>query len=159
MNTGPYSDQKVQKFLEDNFISLKTQCFFDKPVELMEQFIITWTPTLLIHDKAGREHHRIVGYVPVDDLLAHLELGMAKVFFDTNHFSNAIQSLNSIIDLYPHAGATPEAVFYLGVAEYKKHHDGSGLRRAYDTLQAKYPGSEWARRAEPYSAIPAHVEV
>ncbi len=159
MNTGPYSDQKVQKFLEDNFISLKTQCFFDKPVELMEQFNITWTPTLLIHDKRGREHHRIVGYVPVDDLFAHLELGRAKVFFDGNHFSNAIESLNSIIALYPHAGATPEAIFYLGVAEYKKYHDASALRNAYDTLHAKYPGSEWARRADPYSAIPAHVKV
>ncbi len=159
MNTGPYSDQQVQKFLEDNFISLKTQCFFDKPVELMEQFNITWTPTLLIQDKGGREHHRSVGYVPVDDLLAHLELGMAKVFFDGNHFNNAIQSLNSIIDLHPHAGVTPEAIFYLGVAEYKRYHDGSGLRRAFDTLQEKYPGSEWARRAQPYSAISTNVKV
>ncbi len=159
MNTGPYSDQKVQKFLEDNFIPLKTQCFFDKPVELMDQFNITWTPTLLIHDKGGREHHRIVGYVPVDDLMAHLELGRAKVFFDGNHFNNAIESLNSIIDMYPNAGVTPEAVFYLGVAEYKRYHDGSGLRRAYDILQERYPGSEWARRAEPYSAIPANVKV
>ena len=159
MNTGPYSDKKVQKLLEDDFISVKTQCFFDKPVELMEQFNITWTPTLLIHDKGGREHHRIVGYVPVDDLLAHLALGRAKVFFDTNHFSNAIQSFNSIIELHPGAGATPEAIFYLGVAEYKKYHDASALRRAYDTLQFKYPGSEWARRAAPYSAIPAHAGV
>ncbi len=156
MNTGPYSDEKVQKFLEDNFIPVKTQCFFDKPIELMEQFNIKWTPTLLIHDKGGMEHHRVLGYLPVDDLLAHLELGRAKVFFDTNHFSNAIQSLNSIIDLYPHAGATPEAIFYMGVAEYKKNHDAAALRRAYENLKAKYPGSEWARRSEPYSAIPAH---
>src|SRR5208283_2004561 len=143
--------EKVQRFLQDNFIMVKTQCFFDKPVELMEQFNIKWTPTLLIHDKAGKEHHRMVGYVAVNDLFAHLEFGKAKVFFDTDHFSNAIETLNLIIENYPQAAITPEAIFYLGVARYKKHHDPSGLRKAYDALKSKYPESEWSRRAEPYS--------
>jgi len=40
------------------------------------------------------------------------------------------------------------------VAEYKHTHDAKALRRAYDTLKAKYPQTEWARRADPYSAIP-----
>lgn len=159
MNTGPYSNEKVQDFIQDNFIPLKTQCFFDKPVELMAQFNITWTPTLIIHDKHGKEHHRILGFVPIDDLLAHLELGRAKVFFDTGHFNDAIRAFNSVIELHPAAGATPEAVFYLGVAEYKKYHDASSLRRAYDALTAKYPESEWARRAEPYSVITAGAGV
>lgn len=159
MNTGPYSNEQVQNFIQNNFIPLKTQCFFDKPVELMEQFNIKWTPTLIIHDKHGKEHHRILGYVPIDDLLAHLGLGRAKVWFDTEHFNDAIQALNSVIEMYPAAGAAPEAVFYLGVAEYKKYHDASGLRRAYDTLTAKYPQSEWARRSEPYAALTARAGV
>src|SRR5271157_5248486 len=159
MNTGPYSNEQVVKFIQDNFIPLKTQCFFDKPVELMAQFNIQWTPTLIIHDKTGKEHHRIVGYVPIDDLLAHLEFGRAKVFFDTGHFNDAIKAFTSVIEQHPDAGATPEAIFYLGVAGYKKYHDASALRRAYDTLTEKYPGSEWARRAEPYSALTAAAGV
>ncbi len=159
MNTGPYSNAKVQDFIQNNFIPLKTQCFFDKPVELMEQFNIKWTPTLIIHDKHGKEHHRMLGYVPIDDLLAHLELGRAKVLFDTEHFNEAIHALNSVIELHPDAGAAPEAVFYLGVAEYKKYHDASSLRRAYDTLTTKYPKSEWAGRSEPYAAITARAGV
>lgn len=157
MNAGPYSNEKVQKFLEDHFIPLKSQCFFDKPTELMEQFMVKWTPTLIIHDKFGREHHRMVGYVPVDDLMVHLDFGRAKVFFDTDHFSNAIEIFNSIIKLHPDAGVAPEAIFYLGVAGYKKNHDASALRQAYDTLQVKYPKSEWARRTQPYSVIPAQA--
>jgi thioredoxin-related protein len=160
MNAGPYSDEKVQKFLEEHFIPLKSQCFFDKPTELMEQFIVKWTPTLIIHDKFGKEHHRMVGYVPVDDLMVHLDFGRAKVFFDTDHFSNAVQIFNSIVELHPRADVAPEVIFYLGVAGYKKNHDASALRKAYDALQAKYPQSEWARRAAPYSVIPesAHAE-
>lgn len=159
MNTGPYSDDKMQKFLQDNFVVLKTQCFFDRPVELMEQFNIKWTPTLIIHDKMGKEHHRMVGYVPVNDLFAHLEFGQAKVFFDTGHFNSAIETFNNIIQAYPTAAITPEAIFYLGVAEYKKYEDASALRKAYETLKAKYPDSEWARRSQPYSAIAEHAAV
>ena len=159
MNTGPYSNEKVQKCLEDYFIPLKSQCFFDKPTELMGQFMIKWTPTLIIHDKFGREHHRMVGYVPVDDLLVHLDFGRAKVFFDTDHFSNAIQIFNTIIKQDPYSDVTPEAIFYRGVAGYKKNHDASALREAFDILQADYRQSEWARRTQPYSVIPASAHV
>jgi hypothetical protein len=53
MNAGPYSDEKVQKFIEEEFIPLKSQCFFDKRTDLMKEFDIKWTPTLLIHDSKG----------------------------------------------------------------------------------------------------------
>jgi len=32
--------------------------------------------------------------------------------------------------------------------------DAKALRRVYEILSAGYPQSEWARRAQPYSAIP-----
>lgn len=159
MNAGPYSDERVQKFLEDHFIPLKIQCFFDHPDELMKRFNVTWTPTLVVLDPDGREHHRMVGYVPVDDLLAHLGLGRGKVLFDTKHLVNAIQAFKTVVELHPCAGAAPEAIFYRGVAEYKRGHDAAALRWIHDTLKGKYPESEWTRRSEPYAQIPAHAEV
>jgi len=60
----------------------------------------------------------------------------------------------SVTERHPEAGATPEAVFLLGVAEYWKTHDVKALRRAHDTLTSKYTASEWARRAVPYGVIP-----
>ena len=59
-----------------------------------------------------------------------------------------------MLSRHPGAGAAPEAAFLRGVAGYKSSHDPKELRRAYDLLAAGYPQSEWARRAEPYSAIP-----
>ncbi len=158
MNAGPYSDVKVQKFLEESFVPMKSQCFWDKQTDMMRQFNVKWTPTLVILDKRGMEHHRMIGYVPVDDLLAHIGLGRAKVFFDTDHFTNAIEAFRMVIERHPFSGPAPEAVFFLGVAEYKKSHDGLSLRRIYDRLKEKYPESEWARRAEPYSKITGHAE-
>jgi len=153
MNAGPYSDEKVKKFIEEEFIPLKSQCFFDKRTELMKEFDIKWTPTLLIHDSNGKEHYRFVGFVPVDDFFAHLKFGKGKVFFNHYRYAEAIAQFETVITQHPNAGVTPEAIFYLGVAEYLKTHDAKALRKVYDTLTSKYPQSEWARRSQPYSQI------
>ena len=154
MNTGPYSDEKVQKYIAEEFIPVKSQCLWDKRSELMKQFDIAWTPTLLVHDSTGKEHHRIVGFVPVNDFLAHLKLGKAKMFFNRFRFADAIENFTTVIEQHPDAGAVPEAIFFLGVANYWKSHDPKGLRWAHDTLAARFPQSEWARRAQPYKQIP-----
>jgi hypothetical protein len=154
MNTGPYSNARVQNYLQETFIPVKSQCFWDKRTEMMKRFGIVWTPTLVVLDPKGREHHRVVGFVPEDDFLAHLALGKGKMHFDLFRFAEAIQAFGAVIARHPDAGAVPEAVFFLGVAEYWKAHDPKGLRRAHDTLAAKFPESEWARRAAPYAQIP-----
>jgi hypothetical protein len=153
MNAGPYSDESVQKFIEEEFIPLKSQCFWDKRTELMKKFDIIWTPTLLIHDSEGKEHYRFVGYIPIDDFLAHLKLGNGKVFFNHYRYAEAIAQFKAVAEQHPNAGVAPEAIFLLGVVEYRKDHDAKALRRVYDTLTSKYPHSEWARRAQPYSQI------
>ena len=154
MNTGPYSDEKVHRFLEERFIPVRSECFWDNPTPLMEKYAIKWTPTFLVHDPGGNEHHRFVGYVTVDDLFAQLGLGVGKIFYDTDRLEEAVRQFQTVIERHPGAGATPEAVFLRGVAEYKHTNDAKALRRAYDALTAHYPQSEWARRAAPYSAIP-----
>jgi hypothetical protein len=153
MNTGPYSDEKVQRFLEERFIPLRSECFWDNPTALMRKYAIKWTPTFIVHNTGGSEHHRFVGFVPTDDLLAQLGLGIGKIFYDTDRMDDAIRQFQTVIERHPDAGATPEAVFLRGVAEYKHTQDAKALRRAYDVLKAGYSQSEWARRAEPYSAI------
>lgn len=154
MNTGPYSEKKVQDYLQEEFIPVKSECFWDKRSEAMKQFGVSWTPTLLVLDATGREHHRVVGFVPSDDFLAHLKLGKAKVLFDRFRFAEAIKEFTALIEEHPTAGVAPEAIFFLGVAEYWNSHDPKGLRRALDTLVARFPQSEWTRRAAPYGQIP-----
>ncbi len=154
MNAGPYSNEKVQRYIEEEFIPLKSQCFWDKRTGLMKKFFIQWTPTFLIHDSQGNEHYRFTGYVPIEDFLAHLGLGNGKVFFARDHYAEAIVQFRTVMEQHPDAGVTPEATYLFGVAEYRKTHDAKALRRMYDTLTAKYPQSEWARRARPYADIP-----
>jgi hypothetical protein len=154
MNAGPYSDENFQKYIEEEFIPLKSQCFWDKRTELMKQSDIVWTPTLLIHDSNGKEHYRLVGYIPTYDLFAHLKFGKGKIFLNHYSYAETISHFKAVIEQHPDAGVTPEAIFFLGVSEYKKTHDARALRRIYDTLTSRYPQSEWARRSKPYSQIP-----
>jgi hypothetical protein len=154
MNTGPYSSKEVQKYIEERFIPVKSQCFWDKRTDLMDRFAVKWTPTLLVLDAEGKEHHRIVGYVPDDDFLAHLELGLGKVAFNRDRYAEAVDHLQAVVDRHPGSGAAPEAVFLHGVAGYRKTHEAKPLRLAYETLSKRYPQSEWARRSKPYAQIP-----
>jgi len=153
MNAGPYSDEKVQKFIEEEFIPIKSQCLFDKQTELMKQFDIKWTPTLLVHDSDGKEHYRFVGFVPIDDFYAHLKFGKGIIFFNHYRYDEAIARFNAVIEPHPAAGVTPQAIYYRGVAEYLKTHDAKALRRIFDTLTSKYPQSQWTRGSQPYSQI------
>ena len=154
MNAGPYSDEKVQTFIEEEYVPLKSQCFWKERTELMKQFDIAWTPTFLIQDSGGRVHRKLVGYIPADDFLAQLKFSKGIVFFEKERHEEAAKWFRKVIEEYPNAGVTPETIYFLCVAEYKKTHEASALRRAYDTLLEKYPQSEWARRAQAYSAIP-----
>ncbi len=154
MNTGPYSDAAVVTFVHENFIPVRSECFWDRPTPLMLKFGIKWTPTFIVHDPEGKEHHRFVGYVPADDLYAHLGLGLGKILYDGDRLEEAASRFETVIRRHPDAGAAPEAVFLSGVADFKRTHDPKALRRVWDRLSTRYPQSEWTRRAEPYSAIP-----
>jgi hypothetical protein len=153
MNAGPYSDQKVQQYIEDQFIPLKSQCFWDNRTELMKRFDIAWTPTLLVLDPSAREHRRIIGFVPTDDFMAHLKLGKGMMLFNRFRFAESSHEFNAVIEQHPDSLVVPEAVFFLGVAGYWKSHEARFLRQAYDRLIEHYPQSEWARRATPYAQI------
>jgi thioredoxin-related protein len=82
MNTGTYSSKEVQKYIEERFIPVKSECFWDKRTDLMNRFAFKWTPTLPVLVATREEHHRMVGYVPDDDFLVHLELGLGKIAYD-----------------------------------------------------------------------------
>jgi hypothetical protein len=153
MNTGPYSSKEVQKYIEERFIPLKSECFWDNRTGLMNRFAVQWTPTLLVLDIKGEEHHRMVGYVPVEDFLAHLELGLGKIAFDRDRYAEAADHFQAVGDRHPEAGPAPEAVYLHGVAGYRETHDAKHLRRIYDTLSKRYPQSEWVRRSRPYAQI------
>ncbi|MGD9320363.1 MAG: hypothetical protein PVH99_10375 [Desulfobacteraceae bacterium] len=116
-------------------------------------FNVKWTPTIVTLDSSGREHHRTLGFLAPEDVIASLLLGMGKVHFDADKFDDALVNLDSVTADYSKTNSAPEAIFFRGVSGYKNSHDPKMLKEAYERLQAEYPDSEWTKRAYPYRLI------
>lgn len=151
MEAVTYPDAHVVEFMLNNVITLKVP-FNAEP--LASDFNIKWTPTFVTVDWNGMEHHRAVGFLPPEELIISVLLGMAKTYYDLDQFAAAIQALEKITEKYPKSAAAPEAIFFLGVSRFKHTGDPSYLKKAYEKLAAEYKESEWAKRALPYRLIP-----
>ncbi len=150
MGAVTYPDSRVSEFINDNMIPI--QVAYDA-VPLADDYNIKWTPTILSLDSSGKEHHRIVGFLPPEEFVPGLLLGIAKVHFDLDEFDRALSYLHRILSDHPSSDAAPEALYLRGVSLYKTTHEARPLKEAYEELQAKYPRSEWATRAQPYRLL------
>lgn len=125
----------------------------EKQGDLFNKHRITWTPTILILDGEGKEHHRFTGFLPPPEFSATLVLEGAKTELDLQNYDLAIKCFNEVIEKYRTTTAVPEAIFYLHVAKYLSTHDPKNLRAGYDRLAKEFPGTEWAAKALPYRLI------
>ncbi len=147
-----YPDPHVCFSVEKDFTPIQVD--FNKNKALVKRFSVKWTPTIIIFDADGNEHHRFIGFLPPDDFIAQLILGKGKVEFDQDHFEQGIQCFQEILVRYPKADAAPEAQYLLGVTKYKASHNPKELKLGLEALQRDYPNSEWTKKAQPYALIP-----
>jgi len=150
MDAVTYPNKKVIEFINSTIIPLRVS-FDSQP--LAADYNIKWTPTLIIVDSTGKEHHRTVGFMPPEELVASLMLGMAKTDFDAERFEPALKNLEQLLKDYPKSDAAPEALFMRGVCQYKSTHNPAPLKAAYEKLHEVYPTSEWTKRAYPYRLL------
>jgi hypothetical protein len=149
MGAVTYPNEEVAGFIMQTMVPVQVGA--DKP--LAEEFQVKWTPTIVVLDYYGKEHHRTVGFFPPEEFIPNLLLGMGKVDFDTDQFDDAIQLLDKLLAEFPESGAVPEAIFLRGVSGYKGTHDAKPLKEAYEKLKSEHPQSEWTMRAQPYSLL------
>ncbi|MDQ7779385.1 MAG: hypothetical protein RDV41_06705 [Planctomycetota bacterium] len=150
MDAVTYPDPTVAEFVQRNVVPLRVRWNDEK---LAPQFNVKWTPTLVTLDEAGKEHHRTTGFMPPEELVSSLMLGIGKTHFDLDRHEEAATVLASLVAGFPKSGSAPEALFTLGVAGYKAGHDPGRLKQAYERLAAEYPASEWTKRALPYRLL------
>jgi len=150
MGAVTYPDPKVVQFIRDNMVPI--QVLFDAQ-PIATEFNVKWTPTIITLDPEGKEHHRTVGFLPPEELIPSLMLGIAKSDFDQEKFGEALSMLDKLLKEYPRSDSAPEATYHQGVSKYKSTHDAKSLKAAYEKLQAEYPSSEWTKRAYPYRLI------
>jgi Tetratricopeptide repeat/Thioredoxin-like domain len=144
-----YPDERVARFIQDNFIParvhVKDQAEDFK--RLGQRYNAQWTPTLLVIDPAGTERHRIEGFLPAEDLLAQLTLGLAHSAFARGRWEEAEGRFREVVDRYPGTEAAPEALYWAGVSRYKGRNDPAALAQTGKDFTQRYQDSSWAKKA------------
>lgn len=143
-----YSDPRVVDFIEQHFAPVRVHVKenADEYRRLGERFNAQWTPTILVIDAGGREQHRIEGFLPADDFLGQLALGLAKAAFARKDYAIAAPLFQLVVEDHGSSEAAPEAMYWAGVSRYRATNDPSPLRETGEALKQKYPESVWAKK-------------
>ena len=144
-----YPDPRVVKFIDDKFVPVRVHVKdqHDEFQRLGNRYHALWTPTVLIIDEGGEERHRIEGFLPADDFLAQLTLGIAHAAFRAGDFADAEGWFREIVERYPDSDAAPEALYWAGVSKYKRTNDASALAGTAEAFKDRYKDTSWATRA------------
>ena len=144
-----YPDERVARFITDNFIPARVHVRDQANdfVRFGERFNAQWTPTILELDPDGVERHRIEGFLPVDDFLGQLVLGLGHMAFKRGDFGEAEKRFREVVDKLPRSDAAAEALYWAGVSRYKKSGDASALGETAHAFTQRYTDSPWAKKA------------
>jgi TolA-binding protein len=144
-----YPDPSVARYIIEHLepVRVHVREQKDEYKRLSERFSAQWTPTILILDSEGDERHRIEGFLPVDDFLSQIELGLAKVAFQRHNYAEAERLYREIVEKFPSTDAAPEAQYWAGVSRYKGSGDGSALGATAAAFRQRYQDTTWAKKA------------
>jgi hypothetical protein len=145
-----YPDERVAGLIQENFVPVKIHVK-ENPAGF-ERFGAQWTPTIIVADPEGRERYRFEGYLPPDDFMAQLQLGLGKVAFTKNDFAKAEEIYRDTVRRFPQSGGAPEALYWAGVSKYKATNDAAALKETAEAFRSRYGESQWATKASVWAA-------
>lgn len=149
MDAVTYPDERVVAFMNEHVVPVKAN-IFTKP--LTGLFNMQRGPTLVLVDPKDKEHHRTVGWLSPEDLIASLLHGIGQTHIDHGDLSSAGPALQRVVSDYPDSDAAPEALYLSGVVHYKQSDHIHAMNETLTQLREKYPTSEWTQRASVYEA-------
>ena len=103
-------------------------------------------------DPEGIKRHQFEGYLPAEEFLAQLELGLAQSAFAHEQWGEAQERFRRIVQQFPKSDAAPEALYWAGVAKYKASGDASALADTARQFKQKCPESIWAKKSSVWAA-------
>lgn len=144
-----YPDPGVESFINDNYVPVKIH--IKEQPQVFERFGVQWTPTMQVLDPDGTKRHQFEGFLPPEDFLAHLELGLAHSAFAGARWPEAESRYDDIVSRLPRSGVAPEALYWAGVSRYKNSGDATALRRTAEAFKTRYADSTWAKKASVWA--------
>jgi hypothetical protein len=144
-----YSDPRVIEFVTRQFIPVRAHVKDDHAEfeRLGARYDAHWTPTILLVDSSGTERHRIEGFLPADDFLSQLALGLAKAAFARKDYPTAERLYRDVVARYGNTDAAPESQYWAGVSAYRATNDPAALKATGQAFRERYADSTWAKKA------------
>jgi hypothetical protein len=137
------------RFVTENFLPARIHVRENKAEweRYSQRYGVQWTPAILVVDPSGTERHRIEGFLPVEDFLAQLSLGLGQSAFARQQYAEAEKHFREVVSQHGGTEAAPEALYWAGVAHYKATNDASALGETAAAFGRQYPQSSWAKKA------------
>jgi thioredoxin-related protein len=107
MDTVTYPDPRTIEFVNRYMIAVRA--YTNSLAPWATRFVIQYTPTVITLDGDGKEHHRTVGFLPPEEFIPSLMLGIGKADFDAKQFTKARAMLEWLLTEFPHSQAAAEA--------------------------------------------------
>jgi hypothetical protein len=145
-----YPDEQVSGLIQENLIPVKIH--IKENHGGFDRFGVQWTPTMIVADPEGTERYRFEGYLPPDEFMGQLQLGLAKIAFTRNDFPKAEQLYRDIVTRFPDSAAAPEALYWAGVSKYKGTHDAAALKDTAEAFRSRYADSQWAKKSSVWAS-------
>ncbi len=106
MDTVTYPDSRIVTFVSDLLIPLRANV---STSSLAAEFGINQTPTVVVADGQGKEHHRSIGFQAPEELIPSLLFGIGKAQMAGSRYSLARGKFDGILAGYPNSPVAPEA--------------------------------------------------
>lgn len=130
--------------MEANFVAVKVNVKEHR--EVAKKLRIVWTPTILAALPDGTILHQTIGWMPPADFLAEAAYGLARASLDARDFDTATRRLRDLVARSPRHDRAPEAMYWLGVSEFRRTGGIEAAKVAWKELAEGWPASTWATR-------------
>ena len=153
MDAVTYPHPDVRRFLDVHVELLKVDVANPPPWArtLLRNTRVLWTPTLLVVLPGGAEVRRRIGFAPPSEFMAELLLALGQDALRRGDHARAHQRFREAEEQSRPGGVAPEALFWQGIAAYKRDRATTGqLRTLWDALRLRYPDSDWWDRADVF---------
>lgn len=145
-----YLDRSVAQTLNESYVPLLING--REPIASLDRangrHIYLFSPVLILTTPDGLELRRCVGYLSPLDMQLELAVGLAFLEMHRRDWNAAYQLLDRAITDFDGAANLPEALWWRGVAAYRRSgNDLNVLRRAWEPILVAHSGSIWAQKA------------
>jgi hypothetical protein len=107
LDTVTYPDSRTVDFVTKYMTPLRV--YTNSLPAWANRFGIQYTPTVVTLDGEGMEHHRTVGFLPPEEFVPSLMLGIAKTHMDARRQAQARAMLEWLLLAYPGSQAATTA--------------------------------------------------